>query len=203
MSTRPSWLGGATRAPKPDPCPSLGLFSRGGKKEPQPDFSTNHQTERPILISLRLVADTARHLRNGLLEFCCWSPPLPRRRILLPSDDIVPLCPKGLTLVCLRPPSRLAMPIEMNRCDFTQFSEARSVSQLSRAFVSESPRFAQTGSHGSVPISAGTETSTSSRSSEVAISWCGNPPGIITLSPTPKRSFRPPANSRSTQPLRM
>ena len=200
MSTRPSWLGGATRAPKPDPCPSLGLFSRGGKKEPQPDFSTNDQTERPILISLRLVADTARHLRNGLLEFCglrlC-------QRILLPSDDIVPLCPKGLTLVCLRPPSRLAMPIEMNRCDFTQFSEARSVSQLFRAFVSEPPRFAQTGSHGSVPISAGTETSTSSRSSEVAISWCGNPPGIITLSPTPKRSFRPPANSRSTQPLRM
>jgi hypothetical protein len=128
MSTRPSWLGGATRAPKPDPCPSLGLFSRGGKKEPQPDFSTNDQTERPILISLRLVADTARHLRNGLLDFCglrlC-------QRILMPSDDIVPLCPKGLTIVCLRPPSRLAMPIEMNRCDFTQFSEARSVSQPS------------------------------------------------------------------------
>jgi L-fuconolactonase len=41
--------------------------------------------------------------------------------------------------------------------------------------------------------------STSSRSSEVAISWCGRPPGIITLSPTPNRAFRPPANSRSTQ----
>ena len=56
---------------------------------------------------------------------------------------------------------------------------------------------------GCVPISAGTETSRSSRSSEVAISWCGRPPGIITLSPTPNRSLRPPANSRSTQPLRM
>ncbi len=66
-----------------------------------------------------------------------------------------------------------------------------------------SNRRAQAGSQGSVPIFGWHQDLNEFEVTELAISWCGRPPEIITLSPTPNRSLRPPANSRSTQPLRM
>ena len=59
------------------------------------------------------------------------------------------------------------------------------------------------GSQGSVPMSAGRLTSTSSKVSEVAISLWGVPPGMYMLSPASIRTTLPPANSRSTQPSSM
>ena len=63
--------------------------------------------------------------------------------------------------------------------------------------------YAPGGSQGSVPMSAGRLTSTSSKVSEVAISLWGTPPGIYMLSPGSIRTTLPPANSRSTQPSSM
>lgn len=57
------------------------------------------------------------------------------------------------------------------------------------------------GSHTTVFISAGTETSSSSSSSAVPVSLWRIPPGIISDSPGIRRTLVPSSNSRSTQPF--
>src|SRR5690606_29310641 len=56
------------------------------------------------------------------------------------------------------------------------------------------------GSQGTVPILAGIDTSSSSKSSEIAISLCFSPPGMSRDSPSPTRIWRPSSKTRSTQP---
>ena len=58
------------------------------------------------------------------------------------------------------------------------------------------------GSHGTVPMSAGTEISRISSASDVRISLCRMPPGMYRDSPAWRRRVCPSSNSRSTHPLR-
>ena len=57
------------------------------------------------------------------------------------------------------------------------------LSILFQSYIPHSTHIQRTQEQVAVPISAATETSTSSRSSDVGICWCGRPPGIIRLRP--------------------